>query len=182
MNKYENSVLPLHSKCNTQCWKTPGTVILAAVEDKSAWKSNKKHILSFIINTHESTAAAWTSAGVQVEDLQPAFTEARKKKKKEKTVYDEKKKNVILSVDFIATQARSVFEHHNYTECKISRSEWIMKIQPSCIIYVYHQNNINISRWPAVKLHISAQVLHYKQTLRPHSSCSSTWGGVGGWR
>lgn len=42
-------------------------------------------------------------------------------KKEEKTVYDEKNKNVILSMDFIAMQARSLFERHNYTECKISR-------------------------------------------------------------
>lgn len=49
--------------------------------------------------------------------------EKKRKKKKEKTVYDEKNKNVILSVDFIAVQARTVFERHNYTECKINRSK-----------------------------------------------------------
>lgn len=97
---------------------TPGPVILAAVEEKSARKPNENHILSFIINTHESiAAAACISAGVKV------GAEAKRGKNKENSVYDEKNQIVILSVEVIVMQARSDFESHNYTECEISQSK-----------------------------------------------------------
>lgn len=42
---------------------------------------------------------------------------------KENSVYGEKNHTAILSVEVIVMQARSAFETHNYTECKISRSK-----------------------------------------------------------
>lgn len=104
----------------------------------------KTIFLSFIINRHDSTAAVWISARVEV------GAEAKKKKEakqeKEKSVYGEKNQTVTLSGEVIVMQARSDIESHNYTECKISRSKWIMKIQPFFIIYACHQNNISITR------------------------------------
>lgn len=95
------------------------------------------------------------------------------KKGKENSAYDEKNQREILSVEVIVMQARSDFESHNYPECKISRSKWIIKLQPFCIIYACHQNNINISLYDAVKLKPAVTELKLQTGPRRHLTPSS---------
>lgn len=101
------------------------------------------------------------------------WSRKRQKKGKENSAYDERNQRVILSVEVIVMQARSDFESHNYPECKISRSKWIMKLQPFCIIYARHQNNINISLYDAVKLKPAATELKLQTGPRRHVTRSS---------